>query len=117
MRIFPTAGHFAELFCLGFGVFGLDFYSGGRTGFKLYVVEKIEQIFESCESRNGWKRTDFPRPMNRQEESPSGMLWSAGGYSAIRLLPVISAGCAKFMICSIVGAMSQSLPPSRSVHG
>ena len=33
------------------------------------------------------------------------------------LVPVISAGCSRPMIFSMVGAMSASTPPSRSVHG
>ena len=41
----------------------------------------------------------------------------AGGTSfySMMLLPVISAGCARPMILSMVGAMSASRPPSRSL--
>ena len=80
--------------------------------------QRLGKGFAGCN-----KKTAVARKSKGSETAENGfapcLLYFLGPIRDQRmmLLPVISSGCGRPMIFSIVGAMSASTPPSRSVHG
>lgn len=79
--------------------------------------QRLGKGFAGCNK----KKTAVARKSKGSKTAGNGfapfLIYFSGTDQRMMLLPVISSGCGRPMIFSIVGAMSASTPPSRSVHG